>query len=84
LCTSGVIKGWIEEPDTRPAFVKEGTISFDSCDTEVVDMVINYLKQEHRGNKFEFPSTDLDAVFFVKVYRLAGSLGYDLASIMQY
>lgn len=83
LCVSPVLKGWIEEPDARPDFVTEGRISLNGCDAEVVDMVISYLKQNHSCKKFEFPSTDLKAMFFVDVYKLAGSLGYDPGFIMQ-
>lgn len=82
LCVSPIFQGWIEDPDTRPEKIiqEDGILRLD-CEAEVVNMVISYLQREHdRRNSFEFRLAGHDAVFFVKVYKMALSLGYEPAS----
>jgi hypothetical protein len=78
LCISPILKGYIEEPDTTPAGVQRngaGTLSLNN-EGEVVKAMLDYLKQAH-GDERTLQSSDRDVAFFVRLYKLALSLGYD-------
>jgi hypothetical protein len=77
LCISPVLKGYIEEPDTTPSRMQRyGARSFAiNIEGEVVKAMLDYLKQAH-GDKLTLQSSDRDITFFVRLYKLALSLGY--------
>jgi hypothetical protein len=80
LCISPILKGYIEEPDTAPPGVQRngaGTLTLNS-EGEVVNAMLEYLRQAHGDSKFTLQSSGRGAVFFVRLYKLALSCGYDL------
>jgi hypothetical protein len=44
----------------------------------LVDVVLEYMKEAYNDKKFTFRSSDRGVVFFVRLYKLALSLGYGL------
>jgi hypothetical protein len=78
LCISPVLKGYIEEPDTTPPGLQRngaGTLTLNN-EGEVVNAMLDYLKQAH-SDVITLQWSDRDVAFFVRLYKLALSLGYD-------
>ena len=48
---------------------------FHTCEPEVMDLVIRYLKEEDGNNDYKLPPTDGDATFYANLYKLALCLG---------
>ena len=77
LCISPVLKGYIEEPDTTPPGLQRngaGTLTLNN-EGEVVKAMLDYLKQAH-SDELNLQPSDRDGAFFVRLYKLALSLGY--------
>lgn len=51
------------------------TLCFRDCEPEVMDLVIRYLKEEDGNDDYKLPSTDQNAIFYAKLYKLALCLG---------
>lgn len=79
LCLSPILKGYIEQPDTRPPGVdryKDGSIALNN-EGEIVKAMLKYLERTHNDQTFTLQSHNLSVVLLVRLYKLALSLGYD-------
>lgn len=84
LCISPVLKGYIEDPDTRPDFMEaDGIIAWSHLDEDIVKTVIKYLEHPRGHNLFDGRSKKPQASFFINIYKLASTLGYRLLSLIR-
>lgn len=78
LAKCSTLKEWIEQPDTIPnSLRKNGLLCFSKCDIETVSTVIDYLERDDTVSSLEPVASERieDPLFYVKVYKLANSLG---------
>jgi hypothetical protein len=78
LCISPVLKGYFEEPDTTPPGLQRygaGTLALNN-EGDVVKAMLDFLKKARSGD-LTLQSSNRGAAFFVRLYKLALSLGYD-------
>lgn len=76
------MKTWLENPDL-PVKLADVALSRESrkirlqYQMKIVKIVLSYLEHMHDDNHhhFEFPPEDVDALHYVKVYRVALTLG---------
>ena len=54
---------------------EDEALYFSTCAPEVLDLVIRYLKEEDGNDDYKLPRTDLNAIFYANVYKLAICLG---------
>ncbi|KAF4616243.1 hypothetical protein G7Y89_g15163 [Cudoniella acicularis] len=89
---SPVMKGWIEDPESMPqSLQKDDALYLPNCDPEVVETLISYLESDHDSaslEEYEFDFDDKvavsssllyrqDPIFYLRIYKLAGSLALD-------
>jgi len=86
LCVSPVLKGWIEEPETRHPVIlrREGFIDLSGWELDIVNTVVAYLKTQHDLKTFKFRPDNLHPIFFARVYKLALNLGYSVLPLTQH
>ncbi|KAF2667099.1 hypothetical protein BT63DRAFT_442101 [Microthyrium microscopicum] len=76
LNISPVLEGYLENPDTIPEGLTRngpGTLTLNS-EGDIVEVVIDYLKHAYDDSAFVLLSEKHDAVFFIRLYKLALSL----------
>ena len=84
---SPIIKEWIKDPSSMPESLRWGhALYLRNCQPDVVRLVIRYLERD-TSSSVEFDIDEeayhgavrvCDPVFYVRVYKLAGSLAYVL------